>query len=191
MKKPILLLSLLISTCLLLTGCGPTKITSNPQFAPPTVLTQSPSEILLSGTKGGEAGQSSSLLPTEPSSTAGKAEVPLPTGEDIVRLFFRLINEKRVPEAVAMLSQETAPDEITKQTWELNFKSLRSITIKSIEEWRKNDWNEKQMTFKVILRAEVRPESSFYAWDNGENTRWIKLKKEANLWKVFQIATGP
>lgn len=191
MKKPILLLFLPISMCFLLAGCGSTKIISNPQFTPTTMLTQSPSEVLLSGTKGGEAGQSSSLLPTEHSDTAGKAEVPLPTGEDIVRVFFELINEKRVPEAVAMLSREAAPDETTKQTWGVNFNSLRSITIKSIEEWQKNEWTEKQMTFKVILRAEIRPESSFYAWDNGENTRWINLKKEDNLWKIFQVATGP
>jgi len=117
--------------------------------------------------------------------------VPLPTGEDIIRTFFALINEKKIPEAVEMLSSTAAPDESTKQTWGVNFNTLDSIILKSIEEWQKSDWTENEMTYKVILVAQVKPNPQFWAWDNGENTKWISLVKEDNLWKISQIASGP
>lgn len=117
--------------------------------------------------------------------------VPLPTGEDIVRAFFNLINEKRILEAVAMLSREATPNEATKQTWGVNFNSLESITVKSINEWQKEVWADDEVAYKVTVVAKVKPESSFHAWADGENIKWINLKKEAGLWKIFQIASGP
>jgi len=120
-----------------------------------------------------------------------RSEVGLPSGEDIVRAFFALINEKRIPEAVSMLSSIAAPNDSTKQTWGVNFNTLDSISIKSIEEWQKSDWTENKKTYKVIVVAQVKPNPQFYAWEDGENTKWINLIKENNLWKISEIATGP
>lgn len=164
MKKKILLLALLANSFFLF-GCtfSAKKIITPPE-PPPVSPTTSPKS---------------------------ENEVPLPTGEEIVRTFFELINEKRVPEAVAMLSSTASPDESTGQTWGVNFNTLETISIKTIEEWQKSDWTESQMTYKVVVVAELKPNPQFYAWDNGENTKWINLVKEANLWKIDQIASGP
>lgn len=40
--------------------------------------------------------------------------VPLPTEEDIIKNFFQLINEKKIPEAISMMSKEIANDDSTK-----------------------------------------------------------------------------
>lgn len=184
MKKKISLLFLIISS-LFLSGCGPTQNKQTATTTPPATQDDLPASI----SQAEQAG-SDEALRAGPSPTSS-ASVTLPTGEDIVRTFFTLINEKRIPEAVAMLSQEAAPDETTKQTWGVNFNSLESITVKSINEWQKEGWTEKEMTYKVVMVAKVKPESSFRAWDDGENTKWINLKKEADLWKIFQIASGP
>lgn len=167
------ILPLLFLFVLILSGCGPSQISNN---SLPTSRPASPSQ-----------GGPISHFP----SPASSSSAPLPTTEDIVRTFFELINEKRIPEAVGMLSSTTAPDESTKQTWGVNFNTLDSISIKSIAEWQKPDWTENKMSYKVIVVAKVKPNPQFYAWDEGENTKWINLVKENNLWKISEIASGP
>ncbi len=166
MKKKIILLAFLANSCFLF-GCT---------FSAKKVITPA---------------EPPSASPTTSPKSESESEVPLPTGEDIVRTFFELINEKRIPEVVAMLSSTAAPDESTKQTWGVNFNTLETISIKTIEEWQKSAWTENQITYKVVVVAKLKPNPQFYAWDNGENTKWINLVKENRLWKISAIASGP
>ena len=73
---------------------------------------------------------------TQPSST-----VPLPTEEDIIRAFFNLINEKRIPEAITMMSKTMAADDSTKQAWGVHFNAIKSINIQQIEPSMQESWN--------------------------------------------------
>ena len=128
---------------------------------------------------------------------AQNQEVPLPQGEDIVRLFFSLINEKRIPEAVAMLDPSSVPDDSAKQAWGAQFNIFNSISVKTIEPSNVGGETASQKTYKVVLDARVKPGSGNavipnYGWANGENIRWVSLKKDdGGMWKILGIGTGP
>lgn len=148
--------------------------------------------FLLSGCTANKTVTAPSLPPTSSLSSPTSAQsVPLPTGEDIIYTFFELIREKRIADAVSMFSSAAAPDESAKQTWAVNFNTLESISVKSIAEWQKTDWTENIKSYKIIVIAKNKPNPQFRAWEDGENTRWINLIKENNLWKISEIATGP
>ena len=128
---------------------------------------------------------------------AETTEVPLPQGEDIVKLFFNLIGEGRIPEAVAMLDDSAVPNDSAKQAWGVQFNVFNSISIKSIETSNIGDEIQDQKTYKVILDAKIKPRSENaaipnFGWENGENIRWVSLKKNsAGMWKILGIGTGP
>jgi hypothetical protein len=116
--------------------------------------------------------------------------VPLPQKEDIVRSFFRLTDEGKIPEAISMLSSKLTGDDTEKQTWGVMLNAFEKIEVKSIENAGKN-------IFKVTLDIEMKPGSEnvtpipYYGYGNGEFVRWIGLTKEGGLWKISDIATGP
>lgn len=131
-----------------------------------------------------------------PSATLTTASVTLPTGEDIIRTFFNLINEKRVSKAIGMMNKEMIGDESGKQAWEIQFNNINSAIPKIIDSYSKNEWTENEQIYKVVLDIKMSPESEkasipYYGWDDGENTRWIVIKKDGNLWKISSISTGP
>ena len=126
-----------------------------------------------------------------------QTEVPLPQGEDIVGLFFSLIDEKKIPDAVAMLDDSAVPDDSAKQAWGVQFNVFDSISVKSIEASNIGDEMEGQETYKVILDAKIKPGSENavipnFGWEDGENIRWVSLTKNTDgMWKVLGIGTGP
>ncbi len=128
---------------------------------------------------------------------AETTEVPLPQGEDIVRLFFSLINEKKIPEAVSMLDDSAVPDDSAKQAWGVQFNIFDSISIKSIDPSNIGEKTEGQETYKVILDAKIKPGSEKaaipnFGWEDGGNIRWVSLKKNPDgMWKILGIGTGP
>jgi hypothetical protein len=133
-----------------------------------------------------------------PSNVKGNNDtVPLPTEEDIIRVFFNLINEHRIPEAISMMSEKMVPDDSTKQAWGVQFNSLKNIVVKKVEPSMKEEWTAQKETFKVNVNLEVSKEAAnapipYYGWENGDNIRWVSLEKDQNnLWKVAGIATGP
>lgn len=143
------------------------------------------------------AGQNSDTGATPDQTSAQSGEVPQPQGEDVVRTFVNLINEKRIPEAVAMLDASTAPNETDKQAWGVQFDVFESISVKSIEPFSEAEWTAEQQEYKVVLTASLKPGSEKavipnYGWENGDNIRWIILKKDGSgQWKILGIGTGP
>jgi len=123
--------------------------------------------------------------------------VPLPSGEDIVKTFFELINEKKIPEAVSMMSKIAIGDDAQKQAWGVQFNAFTSLKTKSIETYDKSSWTEDQQEYKVNLSVQMKPEAAdeqipYYGYNIGDNNiRWVILVKENNLWKVQGIGTGP
>jgi hypothetical protein len=172
MNKKIFYLLLLTST-LILGGCFPQKTTSpSPE---PEVIPSSPSQQAISPSP----------------------QVPLPTGEDIIRAFFNLINEKRTPEAIKMMHPLMVPNQTTQKAWEDNFNSLEAVSVKEIKPHLQNSWTDNQQSYQVSLTIQVSDSAAnapipFYGWNNGTNIRWLTLQKDAsNLWKIAEIATGP
>jgi len=114
--------------------------------------------------------------------------VSMSTQEEVVRTFFNLVSEKKVPEAVVMLSQKAASDDSTKQAWAAHLATFESIQVEKIERLGGD-------TFRVDLKVQVSQEGAnasvpYYGWSNGKNTRWVKLAKEKESWKIDELATG-
>jgi len=176
--------SLIISGCTLLTPAKKETVTTTATIMPTSIIQEKTSPTVVENP-----------MITGGSKTSGG--VPLPTGKDIVRTFFNLINEKRIPEAVSMLDQSTVPDDSAKQAWGVQFNSISQVIVKSIEDYNKTEWSSTEQTFKVILTMKMNPDSAnapipYYGYENGDNVRWITIRKNnQNLWKIMGIATGP
>jgi hypothetical protein len=124
-------------------------------------------------------------------------KAPLPSSEDIVRLFFDLINEERIPEAIDMMTDEMAGDDSSRQMWGVQFNRIESIKVQTIEPYLETNWTDSQKMFKVVLEVFMSEKAKdepipFFGWDSNPNARWISIKKDANgLWKIDSLATGP
>jgi len=121
--------------------------------------------------------------------------VPLPSEEDTIRSFFRLIDENKVTGAVSMLSEELVSSESAKQAYGVQFNAIEFANVVDINPSDVQAWDENQKQYEVIVDIKMNPDSSnevipYYGWMDGENIRWITLKKENSLWKIDEIATG-
>jgi hypothetical protein len=131
-----------------------------------------------------------------PISASLSVEVPLPQPQDIIRTYFNLVNEKRIAEAVGMMTNTITADESTKQAWGVQLAALSDITINKIEPSMPQDWTDTTQTYKVDMTLTVDPKSAsepipYFGYDTGRNIRFISLQKEVNLWKIAGIGTGP
>lgn len=102
-----------------------------------------------------------------------QANVPLPTEEDIVWNFMNLIKEGNIPEAVALLDGSQNFNDTIRQAWATQF----------------NNWGVEKITQVTPDAGKFRVE---WTGKNGGDTKWISvIKKEGQLWKIGEIATGP
>jgi hypothetical protein len=145
-----------------------------------------------------EPGPAPTAIPTAVTTIAVKESVPLPTEEDIIRTYFNLIDEKRIPEAIEMMSQKAIGDESSKQAWGVQLNSFRSIKVENIEACKDEPcvWEDNQKEFKVSLSVQLDPKAAeapipYYGYDEGSNIRWLILDKEENVWKITGLGTGP
>jgi hypothetical protein len=118
------------------------------------------------------------------------AEVPKeivlpPTQEDLARNFFNLIGEGKIDDALKMMDANSD----TKQMWGVNFNSVSSLKVKSVEPAFKDEWTAERVTYKVML--EVKAKAGQNAWSNGLVARWITLTKTVTGWVVHELANNP
>ena len=142
--------------------------------------------------------KSSTVVNSESTSSSGPNEnVPLPASEDIVRLFFNLINEERIPEAIDMMTDEMAGDDSSKQMWGVQFNRIESIKVQTIEPYLEANWTDSQKLFKVVLEVFMSEKAKdetvpFFGWDSNPSTRWVSIKKNSDgIWEIDSLATGP
>lgn len=142
------------------------------------------------------ATSTSENIPTVESTPAVTSAAPLPTEEDIIRTFFGLINEKKIPEAISMMSTSMVGDDSHKQAWGVNFNALKSVKVLKVKPAMKENWTDNNHEYEVTLDIKVSPEAAnapipYYGWENGSNIRWVEIVKENGLWKINSLATGP
>lgn len=145
-----------------------------------------------------EVDQNKEVLQTPTSEVENNQEntVPLPQGEDIIRSFFSLINEKRIPEAISMMTNQAVPDDSAKQAWGVQFNAIKSINVQAIEPANQASWTENSKEYKVTLEAYVSSEAAnapipYYGWEDNPNIRWVTIiKNENGIWQIDQIGTG-
>ena len=133
---------------------------------------------------------------TSPTTKSTNTTVPLPTGEDVIRTFFELINEHRAADAVMTMSQVNVANDSTKQAWGVQFDAIKSINIQKIEPSMPENWTDNKHVYKVTLEAYVSSEAAnapipYYGWQDNPNIRWVVIVKEEGLWKIDGLATGP
>jgi hypothetical protein len=130
------------------------------------------------------------IVPT-PTTVVQANSVPLPSREDIIRTFFELINEKRIPEAIGMMSSKMVGDDSTKQTWGVMFNDFDSVKVVKVE----NSTGENE--FQVELAVKVNPRAAnspipYYGYGDKTDIRFVSLvKSDQGLWKIDGISTGP
>jgi len=122
--------------------------------------------------------------------TAGQ-EVPLPTGEDVIRLFFRLINDGEAAEAVGMMDENLVTSASDKQEYGVTFAGFSAVKVTAIEPSMEESWTEGIETYRVDLDISLKPEGQKTLWPEGPDTRWVSVKKVNGLFKIHEIATGP
>jgi len=145
--------------------------------------------------KPGISGGSSTVAPTlaaSPSSTVADS-VPLPTGEDVIRSFVQLINDQKIPDAIAMMDNILVSSDSDKQQYGVTFNSFASISISKIglETFDKENWKEGEERYRVDLMISLKPQGQSGLWDEGVNTRWITVMKKDGRFMIHDIATGP
>jgi hypothetical protein len=123
--------------------------------------------------------------------------VPLPSEENIISLFFSLIDEGRIDEAIGMMSPEVVPNEASKQAWKTQFEAIQSINPQAIQAYNREQWTGKEHLYQVTLAVSVSEKAAhapipYYGWRENSDTRWITLKKnQEGQWQIASLATGP
>lgn len=118
---------------------------------------------------------------------AVKAEALGASQEQVARDFLNAIANKDIQKALGMMDA----DQDTKQAWGVNFNSIKSLEIKSLEEVYKEEWTPTRQSFKAVLQAQVTEQGLQMGWTNGENHRWITIEKNNNVWLIHELANNP
>lgn len=165
MKKNIILLLLIFNAGFFSVACSQTR---NTQFQ----------------TTPQEQSKNQSPIPSPPVSSL--------SGEDTIRIFFNLIDEKRISEAIALLDTSLVSTTIDQQLWEKTFSAFKTVTIQEILVVLKETAPSSSLQqYKVTLNVQLQKTNPDILWKTGENIRWISVVKNDNLWKIKEIATGP
>ena len=133
---------------------------------------------------------------TEPIKNLVTETVSLLQEKDIIRVFFRFINEGNPSDAVMMMTSNIVGDDSLKQAYGVQFNAINSVIVKNIEESSKADWTESKHQYMVTLDTVMDPSSAngpipYYGFELGENIRFINLIKEDGQWRIDGLLTGP
>lgn len=137
--------------------------------------------------------QKSSLENTQ---KASPSTSPLPSEQQIGRTFLESIGNKNIDKALSMMSTTLLGDNNGRQTWGVQFNSFEEFSVVTLEDVMKESWSADTQEYKATIRVRMKPSAAQapipnYGWDNGENTRWIIMKKVGKDWKIDAISTGP
>lgn len=106
--------------------------------------------------------------------------------------FFNYINDKNYDFALILLSYNLSPNDTMRNMWLENFKSIKSVKVKSIEQHRLPEWTSSREYYKVVLEVKTDEPEDKYGWANGENTRWITIVPgPGKTWAIDELSTSP
>jgi len=116
--------------------------------------------------------------------------------QEVIAVFLQHIAQKRVTEAVLMMSKNAVPDDTAKQAWEMQYNAFKKLIVQSIEPSMEESWKDAQKTYRVVMDVEMDEDSAegvipYFGYVNGINMRWITIEKEGADWKIAGISTGP
>lgn len=129
----------------------------------------------------------------EPSTSEGE---DVSANQMVVEKFLQNIIEKKIPEAISMMTAGAVPNEETKQAWGVHFAAFTKLVITSIEPVSQESWTSTKEIYKVTMDVEMSKESAnslvpYFGYVPGTNIRWISIEKEGIDWKIADLSTGP
>jgi len=130
------------------------------------------------------------------SQNEGKTETDI-EAENFIQTFFEYIDNDEPDKAVLMMSDNmVGTDPIqsnsTMQAFAVAFNEWDRVEVNSIEEGIKDDWTMNVRTYKVTFTIQFKDTPEYGTnWDEGENTRWIRLLRTNEGWNIDEIATSP
>lgn len=101
--------------------------------------------------------------------------------------FIQNIADKKFDKALAMMDA----NESTKQGWRENFNQIKSLQIKFVEPYLREEWSAAREMYKFTLEASVTAKGEQWGWNNGENFRWVVVEKNGDNWQVHELANNP
>ena len=132
-----------------------------------------------------------------PISKQNQTQVPPPSGMDVVNLFWQLIDQHQIPEAINMMSLNLVSNDSTKQAYGVQFNNIKSVNVIDVEPYNPNTWTADSQMYKVTLEIYVSSDAAnepipYYGYGDNPNIRFISLtKNQTGIWQVDAIATGP
>ncbi len=108
--------------------------------------------------------------------------------------FFTLINEGNIDKALEMMDDNMITNSNANRLWKENLSSIIGHEFKStgFAVSDETSWTEDTQIFEVAIKIPNNNASlEKYGWNQGENTRWITLKKYGTTWKIHEISTSP
>ena len=132
-----------------------------------------------------------------PSNQTDDIKVPLPDGADTINLFWQLIDERRIPEAIDMMSPNLITDDSAKQAYGVQFNHIKSVTVIKLAPYNTDRWTADSQMYETTLEIYVSQDAAdapipYYGFEDNPNIRFISLSKDkAGKWQIDQIGTGP
>jgi hypothetical protein len=123
--------------------------------------------------------------------------IPCNAHSDVIRLFFNLINDHRIAEALGMMDPLVVSSDSNRCQWAEQFEAIASIGISRIEPLAVGGWSDREERYKIVLKVQVKPEAAnetipYYGWEEGENIRWVNIQADdQGFWRIKGIGTGP
>jgi len=125
------------------------------------------------------------------------ASNPKPTDKEFIQLFFATLETKNTAVSLGMLDPSNLINEATAKEWEKQLTSFEKAQVTNIEPLNEDKWTLTDHVYKTTVNVKMLPEAASapvpnYGWQNGDNIRWITVRKGADdLWRVVTIATSP
>jgi len=106
----------------------------------------------------------------------------------VVSSFLDNLANLKIQDALAMMDA----NDNTKQSWGVNFNTIKSLKVNRVEEAFKEEWTSTRQNFKVELEVKVNSEGEQMGWENGKNFRWVTLEKNSiGIWLIHELANNP
>jgi hypothetical protein len=124
-------------------------------------------------------------------------QVPLPNATDTINLFWQLIDEHRIPDAIAMMSPQLVAVDDAKQSYGVMFNAFQSVKVLKNEPYFTDTWTDNYQLYITTIEVAMDENSAnevipFYGYNAKTNVRFISLNKsQDNKWQISGIATGP
>lgn len=109
----------------------------------------------------------------------------------LILKYFSLIDEENYTDALAMMDENLVAGSSSEKSWTEGWKAIDQISIGWSYKYYEEKWTSDNQTFEVHLNVKPSASDGGTNWAEGENTRFVTLKKTSGEWMIHEIATGP